>query len=186
MNAVMKIEEIEDHRIEWEDHGWSADEMRFIVTSPAHKLEIKKARDTASLISNSDADDMRSKLDFSFLVDDRDEIPDWVSTVWYLNFPIDARTSREIVQTSMRVPKENIEALFFPLAPIEGPKKKFFEALVAFGRGCGLRVVGNELYAGAKAGDPRAVKMYFDMMGIGGDEAVDGDTSKLMRVELKF
>jgi hypothetical protein len=186
MNALMKIEQdIEDHRIEWEEHGWSSEESRFVVNTPGHKLEIKKAKDNASHIDSISALELTEKIDFSFLVCNDESIPEWLATIWYLNFPIDARTSRNIVQSAMRMPKENIEALYFPLAPIEGPKKKFFEALVAFGRSNGLQTVGNELYAGARAGDPRAVKMYLDLMGVL-DEDTKEEGNGLVRVELKF
>lgn len=186
MNALMKIEkDIEDHRIEWEDHGWSSVENSFVVNTPGHKLEIKKAKENASHIDSISALELTEKIDFSFLVCAGDDIPEWLATIWYLNFPIDARTSRNIVQSAMRVPKENIESLYFPLAPLEGPKKKFFDALVAFGRSNGLQLVGNELYAGARAGDPRAVKMYLDMMGILDEDAKE-EGSGLVKVELKF
>lgn len=185
MNAVMKIEkDIEDHRIEWEAHGWNTEELRFVVANPSHKLEIKKAKENAKKIDIDSAYDLRSKLDFNFLSDTDDTILDWEATIWYMNFPIDARTSRNIVQAAMRMPKENIERLFFPLAPIEGPKKKFFDILVEYGRGFGMRTVGDELFKGARSGDPRAVKMYLEMMKA--LDVNDGPKDNLVRVEFEF
>jgi hypothetical protein len=188
MNAVAKIiDEIEDYRIDWEAHGWSSEEKCFVANTPGHRMEVAKAKENASRIDSINAADLTEKIDFSFLTRDGadGDIPEWLATIWYMNFPIDARTSRNIVQSAMRVPKESIEPLYFPLAPIEGPKKKFFDALVEFGRANGLAIVGNELYAGARAGDPRAVKMYLDLMGVL-DEDAKGERDGLVRVELKF
>lgn len=182
-SAVAQIEEIEAGRIDWESHGWSAEDKCFVVANTSHRMEISSAKENALRFPSSELADWKSKIDFAFLTAEDDTIPDWLSTIWYISFPIDARTSRNVVQTAMRVPKDNVERLFYPLAPIEGAKKKFFDMLVGYGCSFGLKVVGDELLAGARSGDPRAVKMYLEMMKV---LDVGGPREDLVRVEFEF
>lgn len=168
MNAVLvtEIDELEDYRVNWESHGWDSDNQSIMTADSASRLQIEDAKKKAFSMKREVWDEVKERLDLSFLTNEEEEIPEWLAAFWYIHFPIDAHTSRKIAQLSMRMPKDNVESLVYPFVPLIGSKKKFFDALSSYGKGHGLSVVGGELFAGARAGDPRAVKMYMEMMSV--------------------
>ena len=166
MDIVSAEDELARHRIDWEAHGWDSDNQGYMTADAKSKIAMDESRRKAASVKREAWVDIKERLDLAFLTNEEAEIPEWLSAFWYIHFPIDAHTSQKIVRLAMRMPKENVESLVYPFVPLAGPKKKFFDALCGYGKSHGLSIVGNELFAGARAGDPRAVKMYLEMMSV--------------------
>lgn len=108
--------------------------------------------------------------------------------VWQANMPLPFWQCEKIFEASRLMPKKNVMTLVFPDYELNADEMILFDVVFEYGRSCGLEVIAQELYSGAAAGDPRAVKMYLDMMGLIGQEELDDETAvkRLMRVELKL
>lgn len=166
VSVEVVVDELESHRIDWESHGWEADNQSVMTASSTDKFLIEDSKKKAVAVKRETWAEVKDRLDLSFLTSDQEEISEWIAAFWYIHFPIDAYTSKRIVQLAMRLPKENVEPLVYPFVPIVGSKKKFFGVLCDYGKSYGLSIVGNKLFNGASAGDPRAVKMYLELMSV--------------------
>lgn len=187
--------EIEERKEEWDSESLLVSEETqevFCLSQVEYKhLEEDKERLCSNPSLYSDANAL-NRINLEYLFCDESEIPTYVPTIWYGFFPINFYTARKIVATAMRIPKEKIRPLFFPLGfgvgipkrkasgPLTGDedsgddfdqekttsaKQRMFEMLCEIGESVGLRNVGEKLYDGACAGDPRAVKLYYELMG---------------------
>ena len=108
--------------------------------------------------------------------------------VWQANMPLPFWKCEKIFEAARTMPKKNVVSLVFPDYELNADEMVLFDVVYDYGRACGLEVVALELYEGARAGDPRAVKMYLEMMGLIGQEEIDDEAAakRLMRVELKI
>jgi len=87
--------------------------------------------------------------------------------IWHANMPISLWQCREIYEAALRgLPKKTVEALVFPDYDLSKNELELFDVVYAYAQAKGLYAVADELYEGAKAGDPRAVKMYLEISGL--------------------
>ena len=130
-------------------------------------------------------------VSFEALDTKKDEISEELALKWRWLFPLSLYKSIDVYQLSKRMPKRYVFDRVFigGMEGMEANQREFAEVLFNYGRAVGLEIISNELYEGAQSGDPRAVKMYLEMMNlIGVDESDQEEASlrKLMRVELKL
>lgn len=174
-------DELDKHKLEWDnwfEHSVKSDELNISLSEREENRRItEQGLKIVSAKGEKYLEACRNKIEFEWLGHETyEEIPEYVKTAWNMTFPFGFLLSWKIVQNSMRIPKDNVRELLFPLNPPSGgPREKLFDALCAFGRGLGLSVVGGELFNGARSGDPRAVKMYLDLMtALGQEENIMG------------
>lgn len=195
VKSVEKLqEEIEDYRLEWKGYFCSADVQEKIGSDLNDRDANENVSDTAvkmlSAKGENYLDYVRDKIELSWLfADDISEVPSYIEHAWFVHFPINFRTSRKIARAARIMNASRVESLVYPFAPLEdGAKKNFFDCLCGFGRSVGVLAVGEELYKGAVSGDPRAVKMYLEMMreigGLSGSGEGEGDGG--IRLELNM
>ena len=106
--------------------------------------------------------------------------------VWHANMPIPFWLCKQVYDASKKMPKGSVIALVFPDYELDAAEIALFDVLFDYGRARGLEIVAGKLYEGAENGDPRAVKMYLELMELIGVDLDDEDSriKKLMRVSL--
>lgn len=100
-----------------------------------------------------------SWLDESVLDADRNYI-------WTANMPIPFWLSKKVYESSKKMARNSVMSLVFPDYDLDANEMSLFDVLFEYGRARGMEVVCEQLYLGAQIGDPRAVKMYLEMMGV--------------------
>lgn len=106
--------------------------------------------------------------------------------VWHANMPLPFWQCREIFEASKKMPRSSVMGLIFSDYDLNADETALFDVIFEYGRARGLEVVATKLYEGAESGDPRAVKMYLDMMRLIGSEELGEDEKlkRLLRVDL--
>ena len=130
-------------------------------------------------------------VSFEVLEISKEEVSEDLALKWRWLFPLSIYKSIDVFQLSKRMPKRFVFDRVFigGMDEMEANQRDFAEVLFNYGRAAGLESVSGELYAGALSGDPRAVKMYLEMMNLIGIDEIDQEEAslrKLMRVELKL
>lgn len=163
-------DELEQHKLGWDNWFENSVKSDDLSSSISEREENRRLTEQGLRVVSAKGETYlatcRERIELEWLGhEEYDEIPEYVKTAWNMTFPFGFLVSWKIVQNSMRIPKDNVRDLVFPFNPPSGgPREKLFDALCAYGRGLGLGIVGKELFAGARNGDPRAVKMYLDLM----------------------
>lgn len=124
-------------------------------------------------------------VSFSDLTRDKSDVSVEKNTHWSWLFPLSLYKSIDIYQLAHYLPRKLVWAKVFlgGYEMLGEDQRKFADIVFDYGQSVGLAVVGLELYNGASAGDPRAVKMYLEICGLLGEEEEDV-TKKLMRVKI--
>lgn len=106
--------------------------------------------------------------------------------IWHANMPLPLCTCRDLYEAAMRgLPKKAVISLVLPDYDMDANESQLFEVVYSYGQAKGLMVVAEELFEGAKHGDPRAVKMYLEISGLLAVSAEDADAAarkKMMRI----
>lgn len=106
--------------------------------------------------------------------------------IWHANMPLAINVCEDIYSASMRgLPKKTVEALVFVNYELDKEEEELFDVVYNYGQAQGLMSVADELYEGAKAGDPRAVKMYLEISGlllVTEESKESAQRKKLMRI----
>lgn len=117
------------------------------------------------------------------------EITDEMALTWRLLYPFSIYDAKKIVEVSSRVPKQICKDYLFPGVDFEPDETDFFEILSDFGKAHGIVLVTAPLFEGAIQGDPRAVKMYLDLLRVLDPDASEEEEAalrKLMRVQINL
>jgi len=108
--------------------------------------------------------------------------------VWHANMSISLWQCRDIFDAAQKgLPKKSVEALVFADYEMDSNEELLFETCYMYGQAYGLNEVCGELFEGARAGDPRAVKMYLEVSGLllkNAEDLEDINRKKLMRIKL--
>lgn len=106
--------------------------------------------------------------------------------IWHANMPISLWQCREIYEAAKRgLPKKTVENLIFADYDLNKNEEELFDVIYNYAQAKGLMIVADELFEGAKHGDPRAVKMYLEVSGLLLASEEDKETQqrkKLMRI----
>ncbi len=107
--------------------------------------------------------------------------------IWHASMPIPFWQCVEIFNASKKMPKKSVLPLIFPDYDLDASELGLFDVIFEYGRAKGLLLVADKLFEGAEMGDPRAVKMYLELVGvIGVEDDEDDRVKKLMRVNLNI
>lgn len=107
--------------------------------------------------------------------------------VWHANMPLPLTLCKEIFLAAKKMPKNAVTDLIFPDYDLNANEMALFDVIYSYGRARGLFVVAEKLFDGAEAGDPRAIKMYLDMLGhINQEDDEEDRVKKLMRVSMNI
>ena len=106
--------------------------------------------------------------------------------VWHANMPLPLWQCKKIFESGHKMPKKSVMSLIFPDYEMNSNEITLFDVIFEYGRAKGLETVVTQLFQGAEGGDPRAVKMYLELMEHIGtdDEDEDSRVRKLMRVSI--
>ena len=105
----------------------------------------------------------RREISLSWLELDEAQLSGEKSYIWHASMPLPLWQCREIFDAAKKMPKEVCRDLVFPDYELNQMEGGLFDVVYAYGRARGLNEVLGELFAGARAGDPRAVKMYLEV-----------------------
>ena len=105
----------------------------------------------------------RKEISLSWLELDDAQLSGEKSYIWHASMPLPLWQCKEIYAAAKRMPKDICRDLVFPDYDLSPPEIGLFDVVYAYGRAKGLDKVLTELYNGASAGDPRAVKMYLEV-----------------------
>ena len=110
-----------------------------------------------------------------------------VDFLWSMTYPLSFFKCRRIAQLARHMPKAEVMDKVFVggYAFLSDEEKDFADRIFNYGRALGLSVVTKQLYDGAAEGDPRAVKMYLEMLKIIGTKEEGGNQlDNLLKVDL--
>ena len=151
------------------DYGMYADKLEVIAKSEPNK--------TSNYYT-----DRKAEIEIKWIEGSID--PDQ-NYVWHANMPLPHWQCRDLFEAAKKMPSKSVRYLIFPDYELNADEEALFEVIFEYGRAKGLEVVAGELYIGATAGDPRAVKMYLELMELIGTEDTEDDrVKKLMRILL--
>ena len=151
-------------------------------------LEYRILEDKMKVIARQGEDDnfytrRKAEIEMSWLEESADQDRNYV---WHANMPLPLWQSQKIFEAAKKMPRKSVLALIFPDYELNANELTLFEVIFDYGRARGLEVVATKLYEGAENGDPRAVKMYLELMELVNIEGDDEDArvKKLMRVSI--
>ena len=125
----------------------------------------------------------RNEIEMSWL---KGAIAPDLNYVWHACMPLPFWQCREIFEAAHKMPKISVRDLVFSDYDLNSVEEELFDVVFVYGSACGLEVVATELYEGAAAGDPRAVKMYLEVIGLLDDKnETDADRiGRMMKIEM--
>jgi hypothetical protein len=105
----------------------------------------------------------RNEISLSWLDLDSAQLSGEKSYIWHASMPLPLWQCKEIYSAAKKMPKDVCRDLVFPDYELNQMETSLFDVIYSYGRAKGLDEVLTELFNGARAGDPRAVKMFLEV-----------------------
>lgn len=127
----------------------------------------------------------RNEIEMAWLEEDMLD-PD-KNYVWHASMPLPFWQCQQIFKSAKKMPRSATIALVFPDYTLNEDESSLFDVIFEYGKAKGLEVIADRLYSGAESGDPRAVKMYLELMEhIGGELTEEDQLRRLMTVSFNI
>lgn len=105
--------------------------------------------------------------------------------MWFKSYPVSFWESKKFVEYSKTMNKAGATNLTFGSEILGQEQKEFLDVLFNYGQNLAIHEVSYQLLEGAKAGDPRAVKMYLEMKQIlNADKSQEELAAAIPRIQL--
>lgn len=99
--------------------------------------------------------------------------------IWHANMPIALSISRKIFKAAKKgMPKRTVLDLVFPFYDLNQEELALFEMIYRFGKAYGVDEVSTLVHEWASEGDPRAVKLYYELAGVLETDAEEEEDKK--------